>query len=83
MEEVKPNTEQEKQDSDKKKTKDEKETLEIDPNIRVKVENEKEFGKREPQLQLCKREGCPINREPMGASTEAAKLLKKHHTTCL
>ena len=43
----------------------------------------KEFGKQEPQLQPCKREGCPINREPMGASTEAAKLLKKHHTTCL
>ena len=42
----------------------------------------KEFGKWEPQLQLCKREGCPINREPMGASTEAANLLKKHHT-CL
>ena len=34
-------------------------------------------------MQPCKKEGCPINREPMGASAEAAKLLKKHHTTCL
>ena len=56
---------------------------------KIKKEGRQEKGKQtspfklEPKVQMCKKEGCPMSKPPMGASYEAVQLIKKHHIICL
>ena len=47
-----------------------------------KIIKEPEY-KHEPQLQKCKKPGCPVGGKPMGASYAAAELIKRNHRSKL
>ena len=39
--------------------------------------------KYETQVEKCKKQGCPMKKQTMGTSYEAAQLIKRQHVTCL
>ena len=53
-----------------------------EPVDKTNVKKEPLFP-REPQLQKCRKPGCPVGKLPAGASCKAAMALKKSHITCL
>ena len=63
--------------SDKKKQKSGDKSEGDDKNTKLETKNE--VSKWEPELQPCKKEDCPLKKWPMGASYEAAEVIKRKH----